>query len=101
MLLRSRRPDEGFQVRSLTLAVSLSGHFRDLLAQRAKFDYIIVETSGLADPAPSTIAPAAARYWAHASAVIQTFFVDQAISGCLKLDAIATVHMRALRSSSG
>ncbi|KAL3130126.1 hypothetical protein ABBQ38_008440 [Trebouxia sp. C0009 RCD-2024] len=46
-----------------------------LLKRRAKFDYIIIETTGLADPAP----------------VAQTFFVDEALQHHLKLDAIVTV----------
>ena len=46
-----------------------------LLERRAKFDYIIIETTGLADPAP----------------VAQTFFVDEGLQQHLKLDAIVTV----------
>ena len=46
-----------------------------LLKRRAKFDYIIIETTGLADPAP----------------VAQTFFVDEGLQRHLKLDAIVTV----------
>lgn len=46
-----------------------------LLNRRAKFDYIIIETTGLADPAP----------------VAQTFFVDEGLQQHLKLDAIVTV----------
>lgn len=45
------------------------------MKRRAKFDYIIIETTGLADPAP----------------VAQTFFVDEALQHHLKLDAIVTV----------
>ena len=46
-----------------------------LMKRRDKFDYILVETTGLADPAP----------------VAQTFFVDEEIRGQLRLDAIVTV----------
>jgi len=46
-----------------------------LMKRRAKFDYILVETTGLADPAP----------------VAQTFFVDEEIRAQLRLDAIVTV----------
>ena len=46
-----------------------------LLKRRAKFDYIIIETTGLADPAP----------------VAQTFFIDEGLQQHLKLDAIVTV----------
>jgi G3E family GTPase len=46
-----------------------------LMKRRGKFDAIIVETTGLADPAP----------------VAQTFFVDQDVSSAAKLDAVVTV----------
>lgn len=46
-----------------------------LMKRRDKFDYILVETTGLADPAP----------------VAQTFFVDEEIRAQLRLDAIVTV----------
>jgi G3E family GTPase len=45
-----------------------------LLARRDKYDYILVETSGMADPTP----------------VAQTFFVDP-VAGQLQLDAIVTM----------
>jgi len=48
---------------------------RKLLAQKDKFDHIIVETSGLADPTP----------------VATAFFVDQNIAGEVDLDAIVTL----------
>ena len=47
----------------------------NLLAKREKFDYVIIETTGLADPAP----------------VAQTFFVDEKIAGHYYLDAIITL----------
>src|SRR5579872_6828028 len=46
-----------------------------LMKRKGKFDAIIVETTGLADPAP----------------VAQTFFVDQDVSAKAKLDAVVTV----------
>jgi G3E family GTPase len=46
-----------------------------LLGRRDRFDRIIIETSGLADPNP----------------VAQTFFVDEEISSNIELDAIVTL----------
>ncbi len=46
-----------------------------LMKRKGKFDAIIVETTGLADPAP----------------VAQTFFVDQDVGDATKLDAVVTV----------
>ncbi|WP_375460852.1 CobW family GTP-binding protein [uncultured Enterovirga sp.] len=46
-----------------------------LMKRRGKFDAIIVETTGLADPAP----------------VAQTFFVDQDVAERARLDAVVTV----------
>ena len=46
-----------------------------LMKRRGKFDAIIVETTGLADPAP----------------VAQTFFVDQDVQDQARLDAVVTV----------
>src|SRR5271170_5263206 len=46
-----------------------------LMRRKGKFDAIIVETTGLADPAP----------------VAQTFFVDEAVGRKAKLDAVVTV----------
>lgn len=47
----------------------------NLMRRRDKFDYILVETTGLANPAP----------------VAQTFFVDDEIQEQLELDGIVTV----------
>lgn len=47
----------------------------NLMRRRNKFDYILVETTGLANPAP----------------VAQTFFVDDEIQEQLELDGIVTV----------
>jgi G3E family GTPase len=46
-----------------------------LMKRKGRFDAIIVETTGLADPAP----------------VAQTFFVDQDVSDAARLDAVVTV----------
>ncbi len=46
-----------------------------LVKRRGRFDAIIVETTGLADPAP----------------VAQTFFVDQDVGEAARLDAVVTV----------
>ena len=46
-----------------------------LMRRKGKFDAIIVETTGLADPAP----------------VAQTFFVDEGVGRRTKLDAVVTV----------
>ena len=46
-----------------------------LMQRRDRFDHILIETTGLADPAP----------------VAQTFFVDAYINARLRLDAIVTV----------
>src|SRR4249920_3380855 len=46
-----------------------------LMRRKGKFDAIIVETTGLADPAP----------------VAQTFFVDENVGNKTKLDAVMTV----------
>ena len=46
-----------------------------LMKRKGRFDAIIVETTGLADPAP----------------VAQTFFVDQDVQNAARLDAVVTV----------
>src|SRR5262249_54964090 len=46
-----------------------------LMKRKGKFDAILVETTGLADPAP----------------VAQTFFVDQDVADRTRLDAVVTV----------
>jgi G3E family GTPase len=47
----------------------------NLMRRRDKFDHLVIETTGLADPAP----------------VIQTFFVDEDVSAKTTLDAVVTV----------
>jgi len=47
----------------------------NLMRRRDKFDHLVIETTGLADPAP----------------VIQTFFVDEDMQDQMALDAVVTV----------
>lgn len=47
----------------------------NLMKRKDKFDYIMIETTGMADPGP----------------VVQTFFVDDEMQAKLKLDAIVTL----------
>jgi G3E family GTPase len=47
----------------------------NLMKRRNKFDHLVIETTGLADPAP----------------VIQTFFVDEDMREQLELDAVVTL----------
>ncbi len=47
----------------------------NLMRRKNGFDYILIETTGLADPAP----------------VVQTFFVDEEMKEQLQLDAVVTV----------
>ncbi|MBW4649017.1 MAG: GTP-binding protein [Kastovskya adunca ATA6-11-RM4] len=47
----------------------------NLMRRRDKFDHLVIETTGLADPAP----------------VIQTFFVDEDMREQLQLDAVVTL----------
>jgi G3E family GTPase len=47
----------------------------NLLQKQEKFDHLVIETTGLADPAP----------------VIQSFFVDEVMRSQTKLDAVITV----------
>jgi G3E family GTPase len=47
----------------------------NLMKRRDKFDHLVIETTGIADPAP----------------VIQTFFMDEDVQAQTKLDAVVTV----------
>src|SRR3954471_8176974 len=47
----------------------------NLMKRKDKFDYILIETTGLADPGP----------------VVQTFFFDQEIKDKVRLDGVVTV----------
>ncbi len=46
-----------------------------LLERREKFDYIMIETTGLADPGP----------------VVQTFFLEETLREALRIDAVVTL----------
>ncbi len=48
---------------------------RSLMERRDKFDYIMIETTGLADPGP----------------VVQTFFLEETLRESLRIDAVVTV----------
>jgi G3E family GTPase len=48
---------------------------RSLMDRREKFDYIVIETTGLADPGP----------------VVQTFFLEETLREALNIDAVVTV----------
>jgi len=58
-----------------TVRVDLIKTLKDLIYKLEKFDYILIETTGLADPAP----------------VAQTFFIDPTIKDLYRLDAIITL----------
>ena len=58
-----------------TVREDLIGAIGRLLESDLDFDHIIVETSGLADPAP----------------VIQSFYMDETLATRLEIDAIVTV----------
>jgi len=71
--------EEVFEMNNGCICCTVRGDLIRILAglmkRRDKFDGIIVETTGLADPAP----------------VAQTFFVDDDVKRTTKLDAIVTV----------
>ena len=58
-----------------TVRGDLIGIIGDLLQRRDKFDHLLIETTGLADPSP----------------VIQSFFTDEVLHSQTHLDAIVTV----------
>jgi G3E family GTPase len=57
-------------------------HNRKLLERKHQFDYIIIETTGLADPSP----------------IAQTFFIDTDIVNNIRLDGIITVRLPLLNA---
>jgi G3E family GTPase len=71
--------EEVFEMNNGCICCTVRGdliHIIDgLMKRRGRFDSIIIETTGLADPAP----------------VAQTFFVDQDVRAKTKLDAVVTV----------
>jgi G3E family GTPase len=56
---------------------------RNLMEKREKFDHLVIETTGLADPAP----------------VIQSFFVDETMRSKTQLDAVVTECIPVLQDS--
>ena len=71
--------EEVFEMNNGCICCTVRGdliHIIDgLMKRRGRFDSIIIETTGLADPAP----------------VAQTFFVDQDVRAKTRLDAVVTV----------
>jgi len=71
--------EEVFEMNNGCICCTVRGdliHIIDnLMKRRGRFDAIIIETTGLADPAP----------------VAQTFFVDQDVRAKTRLDAVVTV----------
>jgi G3E family GTPase len=71
--------EELFEMNNGCICCSVRGDLirtvQDLLSQRSRFDAILVETTGLADPGP----------------VAQTFFVDHVLQAKTVLDSITTV----------
>ncbi|MBI5113438.1 MAG: GTP-binding protein [Rhodovulum sp.] len=71
--------EEVFEMNNGCLCCTVRGDLiriiEGLMRRRGKFDAIVVETTGLADPAP----------------VAQTFFVDADVGRAAKLDAVVTV----------
>lgn len=71
--------EEIFQMNNGCICCTVRGDLirilRELIKLKDKFDYILIETTGLADPAP----------------IAQTFYVDPKLSLQLRLDSIVTV----------
>jgi len=71
--------EEIFEMNNVCICCTVRGDLiriiGNLMRRRDKFDHLVIETTGLADPAP----------------VIQTFFVDEDIQSQLLLDAVVTV----------
>src|SRR4029078_12526982 len=62
-----------------------------LMKRKGKFDAIIVETTGLADPAPVAPTSCESASRADPAPVAQTFFVDEDVQKNARLDAVVTV----------
>src|SRR6195256_4362016 len=71
--------EEGFEMKNGCICCTVRGDLvriiDGLMRRKGKFDAIIVETTGLADPAP----------------VAQTFFMDENVGRKTRLDAVVTV----------
>lgn len=71
--------EEIFEMNNGCLCCTVRGDLirtlNDLMKRRQKFDYILIETTGLADPGP----------------VAQTFFIDEKMADNFRLDSIITL----------
>ena len=71
--------EEVFQMNNGCICCTVRGDLiriiSNLMAQRERFDHLVIETTGLADPAP----------------VIQSFFTDEVMLRQTQLDAVVTV----------
>jgi G3E family GTPase len=77
-LVNMQTEEEVFEMNNGCICCTVRGDLLRIfekLSRRRKFDHILIETTGLADPAP----------------VAQTFFVDEAVKANFELDAIITV----------
>jgi G3E family GTPase len=67
-----------FKMSNGCLCCTINGHLvrtlNELIARRSEFDYVIIETTGVANPAP----------------VVQTFMVNEDIAEAFALDAVVT-----------
>src|SRR5215468_6674261 len=74
-----RAEEEVFEMNNGCICCTVRGDLirilGNLMKRRDKFDYVLIETTGMADPGP----------------VAQTFFVDDEMQEKLKLDGIVTV----------
>ncbi|MDR2462664.1 MAG: GTP-binding protein [Verrucomicrobiales bacterium] len=74
-----RSDEEIFEMNNGCICCTVRGDLirvlENLLRRRDKFDHILIETTGLADPGP----------------VIQTFFADEDLKDALLVDAVVTV----------
>src|ERR1700737_911507 len=74
-----RSDEEIFEMNNGCICCTVRGDLirilNNLMRRRDKFDYILIETTGLADPAP----------------VVQTFFVDDELREQMSLDGLVTL----------
>lgn len=74
-----REDEEIFEMNNGCICCTVRGDLirilSSLIKKREKFDYVLIETTGLADPAP----------------VAQTFFVDEKLAAAYQLDGIISV----------
>ena len=74
-----RAEEEVFEMNNGCICCTVRGDLirilSNLMKRRKKFDYVLIETTGLADPAP----------------VAQTFFMDDELGALLRLDGVVTL----------